>query len=361
MATKTTLTLQQAYNQQLSGTWPTAWYIPPPVLYVWGNNYYGQLGFGDTVNRAIPTELSDTTNVAAIYAGGSNSAIVKSNGTLWSFGNNNEGQLGHGNTVRRSSPTQVGALTNWKTSGNAVAISEQNLYAVKANGTLWSCGAGGFGAIGDSTRISKSSPVQLGSGTTWSSVAADSYVGAAIQTNGTLWMWGYNYYGRLGLGNTLHRSAPAQIGALTNWASVIMSPFAATLAVKTNGTLWAWGRNYYGQHGLGTTVNRSSPIQVGSLTNWALLAWTSSKTGVVATKTDGTIWTWGGFAPAKSSPVQIGSLTDWSIPTKAGRAIKTDGTLWTIGSTPEQIGSLTTWTLLSGGGGSFLGKANGPA
>ena len=358
MATKTTLTLQQAYNQQLSGTWPTAWYIPPPVLYVWGNNSYGKLGFGNTVNIALPTELSYTTNVAVIAAAEHNSAFVKSNGTLWILGANNNGTLGQGDVINRSSPVQVGALTNWKTSGNAVAISGSNCYAVKADGTLWSWGARGFGAMGNSTTIDRSSPVQIGALTNWSSVKADNNVGAAIKTDGTLWMWGYNNYGRLGLGNTINRSSPTQVGALTNWASVTVSPFSATLAIKTDGTLWAWGRNYYGQHGLGNTINRSSPIQVGSLTNWAKV---EMYIGAIATKTNGTIWEWGGITAAKSSPVQIGSLTDWSIPTKGGRAIKTDGTLWTIGSTPEQIGSLTTWTLLTSSQNHFLGKANGPA
>jgi alpha-tubulin suppressor-like RCC1 family protein len=355
--TKGVLTAGEVYERQVAAVWPTTWYVAPPVLYVWGNNSYGKLGFGNTVNIAIPADLSDTTNVAVIYAATNNSAIVKSNGTLWIWGNNTEGTLGQGDTIHRSSPMQVGALTNWKTSGTAVAISDSNCYAVKADGTLWSWGGRSFGSIGDGTTIAKSSPVQIGALTTWSSVAAANNVGAAIQTNGTLWMWGYNYYGRLGNGTTVHRSSPTQVGALTNWASVAVSPFAATLAVKTDGTLWAWGRNYYGQHGLGNTINRSSPIQVGALTNWSKV---DLYIGVVATKIDGTLWEWGGFAPATSSPVQIGALTNWSIPTKAGYATKTDGTLWTWSTSSAQVGSLTTWSLLTSSNNHFLGKANGP-
>ena len=88
----------------------------------------------------------------------------------------------------------------------------------------------------------------------------------AIKTDGTLWVWGNNVSGRLGLGDITNRSSPVQVGTLTNWSSV--SAGSHTMAIKTDGTLWAWGSNGSGRLGLGDITDRSSPVQVGALTNW---------------------------------------------------------------------------------------------
>ena len=90
---------------------------------------------------------------------------------------------------------------------------------------------------------------------------------AAVKTDGTLWAWGINAGGRVGDGTIVNKSSPVQVGSDTNWAYVSTSD-SATLAVKTNGTLWAWGGNTQGQLGDGTNINKSSPIQIGSLSTW---------------------------------------------------------------------------------------------
>ena len=87
-----------------------------------------------------------------------------------------------------------------------------------------------------------------------------------------LWSWGYNSYGGLGDGTTTSKSSPIQIGALTSWASVSASGpagLAGSAAIKTDGTLWTWGKNAYGQLGLSNITNYSSPKQVGALSNWS--------------------------------------------------------------------------------------------
>ena len=92
----------------------------------------------------------------------------------------------------------------------------------------------------------------------------------AIKTDGTLWSWGWNAYGQLGLGNTTNYSSPKQVGALTTWSKSAAGGYE-TFAIKTDGTLWAWGKNTYGQLGLGNTTNYSSPKQVGALTGWSIV------------------------------------------------------------------------------------------
>ena len=139
---------------------------------------------------------------------------------------------------------------------------------------------------------------------------------ANLKTPG-LSTWGSNTYGQVGLGDVVYRSSPVQVGSLTNWKSV-SGGVNHTAATKTDGTLWTCGYNAYGQLGLGNTISRSSPVQVGSLTNWQSVSCGYSYTA--ATKTDGTLWTWGsngsgalglGDSTSRSSPVQVGSLTNW--------------------------------------------------
>ena len=96
----------------------------------------------------------------------------------------------------------------------------------------------------------------------------------AIKTDGTLWSWGHNSYGQLGIGiagSYQGRSSPVQIGALTTWSKIAAGQRHST-AIKTDGTVWTWGWNEHGQLGLGDTTDRSSPVQVGSLTNWETIA-----------------------------------------------------------------------------------------
>jgi len=164
--------------------------------------------------------------------------------------------------------------------------------------------------------------------------------GAGVVDAGNLWAWGVGSNGKLGDGTTVNKSSPVHIGGLTDWATVSAGGYHST-AIKTDGTLWAWGQNHLGMLGDGTTVNKSSPVQIGSLTNWARVS--RGRTHTAAIKTDGTLWAWGsgalgvlgdGSTTNRSSPVQIGSLTTWAR-VSGGRhhstAVKTDGTLWAWG------------------------------
>jgi alpha-tubulin suppressor-like RCC1 family protein len=105
--------------------------------------------------------------------------------------------------------------------------------------------------------------------TNWSQVSAGNAVAGAVKTDKTLWTWGNGADGSLGQNNTISRSSPVQVGALTNWKSINAGSYV--IALKTDGTLWSWGTNTSGSLGLGDTINRSSPVQVGALTDWKKL------------------------------------------------------------------------------------------
>jgi len=263
---------------------------PSGKLYMWGSNQnYGQLGLGDSFgNRSSPVQVGTDTDWSKISTGSFSSAAIKSNGTLWVWGSNLFGQLGLGNTTSRSSPVQLGSDTNW----SKITVGHSYMFAIKTNGTLWAWGNNGSGQLGLGNTTNRSSPVQVGTGTDWSSVAVTGYLyigffiynrgsSTAIKTNGTLWAWGSNDIGELGLGNAgygTERSSPVQVGTGTDWSDVegvggINTPsFHAT---KTNGTLWAWGSNDRGRLGIGTYgfgTERSSPVQVGTDNTWLLNA-----------------------------------------------------------------------------------------
>ena len=115
----------------------------------------------------------------------------------------------------------------------------------------------------------KSSPNQIGTGTDWAWIRAGLGSSCAIKENGSLWVWGRGFFGGLGLGNENNVSSPVQLGSDT-WSAAYMSN-ALFLGIRTNGTLWGCGRNQNGQVGDGTFINRSSPVQIGTLSGWQSL------------------------------------------------------------------------------------------
>ena len=296
-------------------------------LWVSGRNNFGQLGLGDSgtyTDRSSPTQVGTLTNWSVTDGGERFTAAVKTDGTLWTWGRNNAGQLGLGNTTNYSSPKQVGALTGWLkiNVGYAFALS------VKTDGTLWAWGQNdSWGNLGLGNLTTYSSPKQVGALTTWADVSAASGGNSSmgVSTGGTLFTWGRNVYGQLGLGNVTAYSSPKQVGALTTWSKINVGG-SSSAAIKTDGTLWTWGANFSGVLGLGDATiypvynNRSSPVQVGALTTWSAIS-VNGGGHMLAVKTDGTLWSWGsngygalglGNTTNYSSPKQVGALTAWS-------------------------------------------------
>jgi alpha-tubulin suppressor-like RCC1 family protein len=351
-------------------------------LYSWGQGYYGNLGqgtSGTSAYRSSPVQIGSFQTWATASISGYtpfNGGGVLTTGQLYMWGNNNQGSLGLNNVTIRTTPTRVGDLTNWAT----VSASDNFTAAIKTDGTLWTWGRGADGRLGLGDVANRSSPVQVGALTNWAQVNAQYTATNAIKTDGTLWAWGSNNNGQLGLNNTTNYSSPKQVGALTNWAKLNAASGAPLncAAIKTDGTLWTWGRGTNGTLGHGNTSNYSSPKQVGALTTWSSVSMGGNTTanGTSAIKNDGTLWTWGagtsgmlglGNTTSYSSPKQLGAATDWSKSTTGQAcmfAVKTGGTLWAWGtnnygqlgqnnqtnySSPKQVGAETYWADVKGG------------
>ena len=331
------------------------------TLWAWGAGTSGQNGTNNTstVLTPVTTFLGGTTwkQVSVV----THTAAIKTDGTLWTWGRNTYGQLGINNTTQKNTPvtTFLGG-TNWKqVSCGGRTTTYGFTAAIKTDGTLWTWGRNSYGNLGINNTSQKNTPVTtfLG-GTNWRQVSCGLGHVAAIKTNGTLWTWGKNAYGQLGIGvdgSTTNRTTPVQVGTATNWKEVSCGR-DHTLAVKTDGTLWVWGRNNTRQLGLGAgiTANQNVPTQNGTATNWKKVSGGVDHSAAI--KTDGTLWLWGSGGSGelgnnntvspntRSTPVTtfLGG-TNWKqveLGYRFSTAIKTDGTLWTWGSQSLGTGNL---------------------
>ena len=261
------------------------------TLWTWGKGNYGQLGNNTATDKSTPvTTFAGGTNWKQVSSGYSHCAAIKTDGTLWTWGRGTNGQLGNAVTTNASTPvTTFAGGTNWKQVSAGGAFTA----AIKTDGTLWTWGTGGSGQLGDNTTTNKSTPVTtFAGGTNWKQVSGGGEFCAAIKTDGTLWTWGYGNSGRLGNNTATNKSTPlTTFAGGTNWKQVSAGVFQCA-AIKTDGTLWTWGRGTYGQLGNNTTTNKSTPVTTfAGGTNWKQVS--SGRSHCTAIKTDGTLWTWG--------------------------------------------------------------------
>jgi len=301
------------------------------TLWGWGSNDRGVLGQNQapSVQYSSPVQVGTDTTWALIALYKFSPWVTKSDGTMWVWGLNGAGVLGLNSTddtgtTAYSSPVQLPGTT-WSISGeNKIMSGQGGAGAIKTDGTLWMCGEMSDGMLGLNDEVNRSSPTQI-PGTTWSTIVAAWGNVMSTKTDGTLWSWGQNNYGQGGHNNRIKYSSPMQIGTDTTWSyihSATYSSYPQTYAVKTDGTMWAWGENRKGQLGLNNTAQYSSPTQVGTQTTWSKVA--ANKGFTWALKTDGTLWSWGynfygtlghnNTRPAGivSSPTQIGTGTTWN-------------------------------------------------
>lgn len=249
-------------------------------LFTWGLNSSGQLGDGSTTNRSSPVSITTLDNWLHVAFGDSHVVAVTAATQLYTWGSNSTGQLGNGTTASRSSPGSIlGDNFGWST----IAAGGSTSAGIKTDGTLWTWGSNSVGMLGDGTTVNKSSPVSVaGGGTNWERIDIGSInTVAATKIDGTLWTWGNNDGGQLGSGGgaTASRSSPGTVaGGGTNWKFVDIG--SRTMAgVKYDGTLWTWGSNLRGSLGDGSTVSRSSPgTTVGGMREWQRVYCGSSNT-----------------------------------------------------------------------------------
>ena len=299
------------------------------TVWTWGGNDCGQLGNGiDTTgypclpDLTIPTYFESSpvmvfndysgypfNNVTAVSAGGKHMAALKNDGTLWTWGYNQNGQLGD-NTfgdADKSAPVQVkDSSFNNLTAVIEISAGFDHTMALRSDGTVWACGINSSGQIGDDTLSDRHVATQVvgsgGSGFLSDIGAIDTGTdhSVALANNSTVWAWGDNEWGQVGGGTVFPNHTaltPVQVvdigdsGALSNIKTIAAGGFF-TLALAYDDTLYAWGRNDYGQLGDGTTTDSTVPKAVNGITGTVLSIFAGDEHALVMTS-DGKVWAWG--------------------------------------------------------------------
>ncbi|MBI3609808.1 MAG: hypothetical protein HY204_03790 [Nitrospirae bacterium] len=333
------------------------------TVWSWGGNQSGQLGDGTTSNCSTPISVGGLTGVVGIAAGYSHTLAVKTDGTVWAWGSNFSGQLGNGDLSlsNRSAPVQVvdTAATGFLSGIVAVAAGESHSLALKNDGTVWAWGDNSYGQLGDGTTAGQHvTPIQVSVLTNVIAIAAGGRHSIAIKTDGTVWAWGQNSGGQLGIGSAdiNPHSTPFQVPGLSVVSSIAAGD-SHTVALDGAGNVWAWGSNSHGQLGNGDPGlnNQFSPVLV--LAGVSGIAAGYSHTLVV---NGNTVWAFGdnffgqlGLGATDGNPhptpVQVPGLTG-AIKIAGGGshslAIKSDGTVWAWGE--NQNGQLGNGTSGSG-------------
>jgi alpha-tubulin suppressor-like RCC1 family protein len=275
----------------------------------WGVNSYGEIGDGTRTVRDTPVTTVSLRNVVSVAAAGGygwgvvlyaagHSLAVRSDGTAWGWGDNSYGDVGDGSTYVQHSPVQVVGLSNViavaagsSTFLNNGAHGTGHSLALKSDGTVWSWGFNYYGQLGYGTQDSSvhPTPARVPGLDKVIAISAGEDDSLALKSDGTVWAWGLDDYGQLGDGNTNVSSSPVQVSGLTKVVG-ISAGFGHCLAVKSDGTVWAWGLNNYGQLGDGTTSVRTRPVQVGGLAGVTAVAAGGEDFNAIPLWAEGSAW-----------------------------------------------------------------------
>ncbi len=291
-------------------------------VWAWGSNVHGQLGDGTYRDSAEPVR-ADIAGVVAIAAGKDHSLALKGDGTVWAWGSNWYGQAGGGlrNATGSAAPIRVGGLSDIK----AISAGGSHCLALQGDGTVWAWGENSHGILGDGTNETRFSPVKSKMSDVKGFDAGTSHA-LAIKQDGTVWAWGYNYMGQLGMGGASLKNqgrvsfgpgadsySPDLVRGVAD-AKAVAAGGSHSAALKDDGTVWAWGGNEDGQLGQGAAGgnDRTSPVRVEGIDGATAIAAGTYHT--LAVKSDGSVWAWGsneygqagnGSASSTASPALV--------------------------------------------------------
>ena len=315
----------------------------------WGSNASGQLGNGSNSDSNIPVQVSNLSGVISIAGEGNHSLALKSDSTVWCWGLNTNGQLGTANYSSSNVPVQVNTISGVVAIAGGLDFS----LALKQDGTVWAWGDNLWGQLGNASNTDSNVPVQVSGLSGIIAISGGANHAIALKNDSTVWTWGFNNSGQLGDGTNTPSNIPLQISSLSEIIAIAGSG-ALTIVLKSDGTVWTIGSNLYGQLGDGTLVAESyTPVQVSGLSGITAIAGGFSH--ALALKNNGTVWAWGyngsgelgnGTVQNESNiPIQVTGLTGVASIAEGGThsiAFKNDGTLFVWGyGYNGQIGNAT--------------------
>jgi len=348
-------------------------------LYAWGDNYSGELGrpTNNGVIAANPTPTRVAGTYTQVAAGSAHSLGLRADGSLWAWGDNYIGELGNstntGTYTPNPTPTQVAGTYTQVVAGFAHSLG------LRADGTLTTWGNNQYGQLGTATNSGtpnpNPTPTATGTALVTRSLAMGASFGLAVKGDGTLWAWGDNAYGQLGLAITTARvTRPVQVGTATDWVMVAAGEYH-TLALRADGSLYAWGWNIYGQLGSPTNSGTNAPTPTPQLVAGTYTQIAAGVYHSLGLRADGSLYAWGsnqygqlgtatnsGTSNANPTPTPVaGTYTRVAAGGQHSLALRADGTLYawgdnsygqlgpaaTAGPTPTQVGG--TYTQVAGG------------
>ena len=319
------------------------------TLWAWGDNNVGQLGYGANFLEPEPIVVPDFKDVKTVAASQKYTLALKKDGTVWAWGDNSYGQLGVGTKVESLIPLKIEGLDN------IISISAGNTHALalKSDGTLWAWGSNGAGELGDGTYENRLSPVQVtGIDNVMSACAGDGFT-IALKSNRTLWVWGNSGYTRKNDPTDINRSIPRNVKEVNNIKSISAGKDFA-IAIKNDESIWGLGSNTYGQmDGIGAEDDEGVKIPKAIVGLRGIRQIAAGSNFSLALKSDGQVFAWGsndyaqlGLESRKVSKGKyiVRGLTGVSIISAGGNhcyVIKKDGSVWAWGDNSYgQIGAV---------------------
>ncbi len=315
------------------------------TVWAWGENDNGQLGNNSVTSSSTPVQVNGLINVATIAAGDSSGYAVLSNGSAYSWGNNANGQLGNNSVAQTTVPVQITGLSkvDYIQGGGAYAMARL------ADGTLWSWGNNANGRLGVGSTTQSLVPIQVSGVSSIFSMAAGKSHGILLRSNGDYMGWGDNFYGQVGDSSNLQRLAPVKVlreeVVLSGVVQAEASSGGHTIVLRPNGEVYGWGANFFGQmgHNLGQDSATSADIVAG-ISEVAKVSVGEDFT--LALRSNGTVWIWGRnnrgqyangtiSTSANITPTQVAGLTniiDIQAGPDYGMALEADGTVWIWGN-----------------------------
>jgi alpha-tubulin suppressor-like RCC1 family protein len=243
------------------------------TVWAWGDNEYGQVGNGViSLEQLTPVQVTGLTHVTQISAGGLFSMAVRSDGTVWAWGYNHFGELGNGTNANSSVPVRVKGLS--QVTRIAQGSNRESSLAASTSSTgvttVWAWGENTDGELGDGTFNSQATPEQVTgiNAPGIADLASGESFSLALGADGSVWGWGGDNHGELGNGSaqTVVTRPVLTIGAGSGISRLAVGVNHA-LAVRSNGTVLAWGDNSSGGLGDGSRASATGPVQVTGLTN----------------------------------------------------------------------------------------------
>ncbi|MDF2587533.1 MAG: chromosome condensation regulator [Anaerocolumna sp.] len=249
-------------------------------IFVWGDNYYGQLGNNTLLNSNIPIPIDSNIGFTDISIGTSHCMAIDTNGSVWAWGDNSYGKLGNGTWNNSTIPVKVKNISDI----TKISAGEWHSLALEHNGIIWAWGNNYFGQIdGDALIDYHSIPVKVKAIANIINIkCADFTYNYAIHENGSVWKWGDNV--------SFIPRYPVQLIYIPNLIDILGNR-DFQLALDKDGVVWAWGNNTYGQIGDGTTDNTNIPKKVSSLKDIKKISIRNH--ACFAVDSNGILWAWG--------------------------------------------------------------------